>query len=243
MSSPESLPKSLTTEINSALKRATEQRQQPERPNSEVHCFMRQLASDLGARYSPDRVSLKTYRCDCDAQRNVMELIRGLAARLPEVIANGENLVLYGSVGTGKDHLLAALLYTAAWKGHSARWVDGREFFASIRDTMDSQQPESPILQRWTAPAVLGISDPIAPGAVLSAWNLEQLARLIDRRYRARRPTWLTANAKDEVGLKAALSMPVYDRLRHDAHVIHCYWRSYRGQPALSVVPEDSEAV
>ena len=38
------------------------------------------------------------------------------ALDLPSIVARGAGLIFYGPVGTGKDHLLAVMLYQAAGK-------------------------------------------------------------------------------------------------------------------------------
>ena len=58
-------------------------------------------------------------------------------------------MVLYGSVGTGKDHLLAALLYHVASAGIPTAWVSGEDLFLKVRDSMDTKEPEDKIMRQW----------------------------------------------------------------------------------------------
>src|SRR5262245_3453215 len=81
------------------------------------------LAADLGPRYAPERASLAMFRVYHPAQGAVLDRLRRLADCLAELAAAGSGLVFLGTVGTGKDHLLAAMLYQAARQGLSCRWV------------------------------------------------------------------------------------------------------------------------
>jgi DNA replication protein DnaC len=195
-----------------------------------------QLFRDLGARYSPDRACLDRFELYHPAQRAVLIQVKAFAARLPDALARGEGLIFYGPVGTGKDHLLAALLHQAAGK-HSmaARWFNAQEFFASIRDRMSKGWEEGPFIQRWIQPQVLGISDLIPPMRDPSAWNIEVIYRLIDKRYGALKSTWVTVNAASEADAYESLSGPVFDRLQESSVVLHCNWPSYRERTRSTV--------
>ena len=151
-----------------------------------------------------------------------------IAAGIGEFVTSSRGLVLLGTVGTGKDHLLAALLYAAARSGHSARWVNGQEVFGQFRDRIDTGKADEQHFRELCAPAVLGISDPIPPVGQAGAWDLGNLYRLLDRRYRAMKATWVTINAQSADDADAKLSEPVFDRLRDGAEIVTCCWPSYR---------------
>lgn len=182
------------------------------------------LGYDLGARYSFDRTRLSRFEIYDQRQRVVIDALTAFLAD------ESRNLILFGPVGTGKDHLLAAALYHAARRGDSCRWVNGQEFYGSVRDRMDSANSEADWFARWTAPHVLGISDPVQPVGELTPWRIELLYRLIDRRYRAMRATWVTLNVRSEEEADQRMSQQVFDRLREGAVVIPCFWPSYRAR-------------
>ena len=198
------------------------------------------LKADLGQRYTPELVELEKFRVYDSSGRQVAALasLRDFVANLETVLRETRGLVLYGNVGTGKDHLLAAALYYVAHAGIPAAWVSGERLFQAVRDSMDTGQREEKIVQPWLSPAVLGISDPVNPRGDLSDWDARILAGLIDRRYRALRPTWLTMNASNETDAKNRLTPLIWDRLQDGAEVIPCFWQSYRslrGKPAESI--------
>jgi DNA replication protein DnaC len=183
----------------------------------------------MGRRYRPDRVSLDLCESYDPAQVKVLQQIRKVAEDLPNLVEEGQNLIFYGSVGTGKDHMMAALLYQAIWHhGFSVAWLNGLDFYGAIRDRMGAGTNEDQYLRSLVAPTILGISDPIPPLRDPSAWNVETLYRLIDRRYRSRKCTWMTFNASSVDEAEEKLGAPIIDRLQHDAIIFKCYWPSYR---------------
>jgi DNA replication protein DnaC len=185
------------------------------------------LATRLGRRYAPTRATLDGFRVDYQQQREALRAIRG-------IVTDGtfdRNVVLYGSVGTGKDHLLAALLYAAAGADRSVAWANGQEVYSRFRDAMDTKTSESSLMADFARPEVLGISDPIPP--VIdpnkpAAWRTELLFRVLDARYREMKATWVTCNAEDPQDAAAKLSEPVFDRLKDGALLIPCFWPSFR---------------
>lgn len=181
----------------------------------------------MGQRYSPERASFATYKVTFKEQKPVVQAMRAIAADP----ASTGNVFLYGSVGTGKDHLLAACLYAAVNVGLTAAWASGQEIYSRFRDAMDTGRSEEALLAEYTRDEILAISDPI-PAVVdpkkPAAWRTELLYRILDRRYRDMRPTWITANAEDDADAEAKLSRPVFDRLRDDAIVFPCFWPSAR---------------
>lgn len=186
------------------------------------------LARQLGERYSPERARLDAFVVSVPAQEAAKCRLWAFLGDLEAVLAGAMGLVLYGTVGTGKDHLLAAALYAVAANGIPVSWVSGEDVYLRIRDSMDTQQREAEILDRFVRPSVLGISDPIGPRGNLSEWNAGVLQRLLDQRYRAMRLTWMTLNAESEDDAKAKLGPVIWDRFRDSAEIIPCFWPSHR---------------
>src|SRR5262245_21260754 len=123
---------------------------------------------------------------------------------------------------------MAAMLYAAGEHGLRRRWVGGQELYGRFRDMVDSPGREHDYLADLAAPAVLGISDPVASSGELSRWSLDQLYRLTDLRDRALRSTWIIVNAATPGEAEDRLSAPVFDRLRERATVLRCFWPSWR---------------
>lgn len=187
-----------------------------------------ELSHTLGKRYSPDRVQIEGFEVYDAKQTPIIAAVKKIASELPTLVANGESLIWYGPVGTGKDHMMAYLLYVAAGHGIDCKWVNGVQVYSTIRDRIDSGRLESELLNELARPTVLAISDPIPPARKPSDFNVEQLYILMDRRSRDAKSTWVNFNAASENDAYEKLSAPVFDRLRDGARIFPCFWPSYR---------------
>ncbi len=199
--------------------------------NAERHRALasRQLSANLGARYTAERLDLGRFEIYHADQRAVVERVRALAERLPELVKQGVGLIWYGGVGSGKDHLMGWLLHQAAGRyGISCRWEFGLDLFGVVRDRMDSGHKEEDLLRELARPDVLAISDPLPAAGGLSPFRLEFLHRLAERRYRQLKPTWVTMNALSPEDADEQLSAQVFDRLRESAEMFPCFWPSFR---------------
>jgi DNA replication protein DnaC len=175
------------------------------------------LADKLGERYHYRLASLDTFEVYHEAQRPVLARLRALVPDLRQFITAGRSLIFYGTVGTGKDHLMAAMLYEAVNADCSASWVGGRDTFGGgAVDFLGRRR------------SVLGISDPVLPVGRPADWEMPKLHEVIDDRYRARKATWLTINAPEPDAIKQMLTVPIWDRLRERAELFRCVWPSYR---------------
>lgn len=193
--------------------------------------LVRQLAADLGPRYAPDRASLENFRVSHQAQKAALERCRNMENRLDSLTASGSGIVWIGSVGTGKDHLAAALMYAAAGRfGISCRWVNGRDVFGQSRDGIAQGRREEELLRSLTSPAILCLSDPLPIQGAMSPWNIDLLYRVMDRRYHRLLPTWMTLNVLDLADASTRLTPPIVDRLCDRCEVIECRWPSHRQQ-------------
>jgi DNA replication protein DnaC len=187
------------------------------------------LQMDLGRRYYADRVSLASFEVYHPSQADVLKRLKAILGQWPGRLLDGHGLIFYGPVGTGKDHLMAAMLHVAtAMHGLECRWYNGQEIYGQFRDCITRRETEAELLGRLAVPQVLGISDAIPPAGEASAWNLNMLYRLIDRRYGDMKSTWVSLNAKSEEEADEQLTGPVWDRLQEYAEIFRCYWPSYR---------------
>lgn len=188
------------------------------------------LTAQLGKRYDEELVRhLDYFKIYDPAQEKIIDkLVIFEAVELADSLKNGASVIFYGPVGTGKDHLLAWLLYRAVDQGARAAWINGQEIFGEFRDNIDTGQRDRELFESLVRPDVLGISDPIPPVGKPGNWDLGNLYRILDRRYRDLKPTWATLNALSLDDADAKLSAPVFDRLRHDASLFPCFWPSYR---------------
>lgn len=188
---------------------------------------MDSLLRRRGDRYRTAR--LQTYQTTCDAQIAAVKRLRGFLGGLESNVADCRGLILYGPSGTGKDHLLVAAMGKAlVGHGLNVEWRNGLALYAAVRDTFSTGGTEYGVLGDLINADVLAISDPLPPSGGLTEFQQGTLFRVLDERYSANRPTWMTINVADYAELEARLGVSTADRLRDGATVIHCNWPSYR---------------
>lgn len=185
------------------------------------------ILAQVGRRYAG--ADLASFNPPTDDAREVLAAVCGYANRIRENVDAGRGIVLLGRPGTGKDHLIVGVLRQAARAGFRVQWVDGAELFAAARDNIDSGDTEARWARRFTDPDILAISDPVPPaGEVREGWQISTLFRIVDRRYRDMKPTFITINVKDAAEAAGRMSGNIVDRLSHGSLVLKCNWPSYR---------------
>lgn len=192
------------------------------------------LLTTIGERYASCRLeTFRTYGASEEQGRQVRAIhrVKQLLSNLGEHVRSGGNAFFYGNPGTGKDHLLVSILRVAiAERGFDVDWTNGQELYARFRDRIGTQETEEALVREFSRQKILAISDPIPPDGKASEFSSTQLYRVIDRRYRKRLSTFLTANATNEGEAIASLSGPVWDRIRENCFMVWCNWESYRGR-------------
>lgn len=191
------------------------------------------LRSHLGPRYESCRVETFDVT-DADpqyaaAKRQAVAQVREYLADIRENVRTGRNVMFNGPKGTGKDHLMVGMLYEAVHDGANCKWWDGMTLYAELRRCVREKQSEGPILDKLLKADVVAISDPLPPrGASVTEFIADFMFRLVDGRYRKRRPVWVTENISSREEGEERLAPQIHDRLRDGAIQVRCNWPSYR---------------
>lgn len=172
---------------------------------------------------------LENFEITCDAQEAAIASIRAFRDNLDANIKAGTNLVLYGTVGSGKDHLMAALLNHAITRLRtevSIEWRNGIDISATAKKDLES----SAEWQRNNEPRrqVTAISDPALSGAPLKFYAADRIYQIFNSCYESRMPLWVTINASGRKEMNELLGPAATDRMLDGAVAIHCDWPSFR---------------
>ncbi len=209
-----------------------EERIKRERILADKHQSWSAVLSGAGTEYA--KCTLDNYRLDGvpgefiasqrAAHTAVVEYAREISARVRDCVG----LVLFGPVGTGKDHLAISVCRKAIAAELRCGWINCQRWFASIRDAIDTNVSESRILAEVTWPHLLVISDPLPNAGELTAYQSTWLYRVADSRRAAGKPTIVTINVSNDSEADSRLGEATWDRLCHNVWKIHCKWPSYR---------------
>ena len=141
---------------------------------------------------------------------------------------SADNLLLWGAVGTGKDHLALAAVRTVL-KHHaiSCWWQNGRDLAAEWRNCIDGGG-ERGLMATLTKRTLLVLSDPLPPFEGLSNYQADMLYRVVRARTDNGLATICTLNVSSDQEADDRMGAPTWDRLTQDAWKIHCSWPTHR---------------
>lgn len=202
-----------------------EERQVMERAN-DVHRQWSNLVGDRGSRYQQCRLS--NYVVEQPGQRELVDKLSEYSSEFRQRIDQGQNIVLFGPKGTGKDHCLMAMAHEAFRYGVTVTWKNGVELFGDVRDAMSTGDTERSMAARLERADVLWISDPLPPSGSLTDFQQSFLFRIIDKRYSMIRPTWISVNVANGSEAEERMGPQIVDRLREGALTHFCNWESKR---------------
>jgi len=186
----------------------------------------------IGRRYT--RCSFKNFITDgkeSEKKRTTLEQSMEYVDNFPAHLEAGRSLIIVGPKGTGKDHLLCSVIREIATRLKNPGKVvfrDGLRLFAEFRAAFGTSTSEDTIVDKYTKPRLLAISDPLPPRGSLSEHEQRMALRVIDARYRESMPLALTINAANRAEISDRLGSQACDRLFDCAVVVRCVWESYR---------------
>ena len=177
--------------------------------------------------------TLDNFNTDRPGQCEAVDACREWADGITTHTSRG--LLLFGPVGSGKDHLgIAAVRQSILKHGVDGRFVNGAELFGEIRDLIDTDRSEGSIIGRLVSPALLLLSDPLPVFGPLSNFQASTLYRICNGRYSLGKPTITTVNVASGDEAVERMGAATWDRLKSGAIVIFCNWPSHR-EPAKTV--------
>lgn len=204
----------------------------------------KKLCEARGRRYIDSRLS--NYVTSCPEQEAAIVSLNEYAADFDERFSRGQNILLLGPVGTGKDHLMFAMARTAVEHFKTALWVNGADLWMAFRQSYNCKRDASDLVSYGTEfhPELFGretdvtkklcevdvlcVSDPLPPSGPLTDSQAEKINQVIDKRYSCLLPTFITVNVADRAEAEQRMGAATVDRLGHDALVVCCDWPSYR---------------
>lgn len=191
----------------------------------------RRIAEAVGPKYA--RATVENYQIYDKAQANVVSRLKHWLDNLDQEIVDGGGLLLWGTVGTGKDHLMAAAMFHAVLlRRYLLQWIEGTELHQRLRSFTGDYFDERCLASPLRNCQILAISDPIPPGRSLTPRGADILFSILDHRARHGLSTWATLNIGTAQEAEDRAAAALIDRLRHNSLVLKCDWESYRKRSA-----------
>jgi DNA replication protein DnaC len=159
-------------------------------------------------------------------RENAVSRVKAYAASIQERRASGQNLILIGSCGTGKDHLATAVVRCVLGSGLTVAFARGS---ALAKEMVDAQRQPEGLDAKYATRDFLFVSD-IEPRAKAesSLFFQESILDLIDQRYRSKLPIIITSNVETREDLLKAIGKRAVDRLLEGAVIVRMQWDTYR---------------
>ena len=190
------------------------------------------LAKSIGERLSGS--SFSNYQATTLAQQEAVSRCRRYADKFETAYKGGHNLMLLGPCGTGKDHLMVATIAMIVKRyprlGNKIRFAWGNALTQRFQDaaTGKSQENYSRLVELYSEPHLLCISDPAPASGDLSDFRKQVMVDLVDERYRRKKPIAMTINVANRSQLAERIGDATTDRILHGAMKVICDWPSFR---------------
>lgn len=139
----------------------------------------------------------------------------------------GTGLLLKGSAGCGKTHLVSALAHQLIFMGHTVKFIMVPVLLENIRQSYNKKNPddESNIIQELSRVEVLILDD--IGSERPTDWVREQLFILVNARYEGMKPTLTTTNCQGKE-LSDRLGSRTISRLIEASKIINIEAGDYR---------------
>ena len=170
--------------------------------------------------------------------REVYSRARSYVDQFEHVLAMqpARGLILAGAQGTGKTHLVSAMLGVLVRRNYSGLYITANLMLLALRESGRNWQSESAasLINRYASPHLLVIDEYGAHTA--HDVDYQHLFAVIDARYQRNRPTVLVTNIEKEE-LLSHLDERLIERVRGPNGLLLSFnWHSYRMNPTPSQV-------
>lgn len=169
--------------------------------------------------------------CATEEQKTCFEVAKKYADNFEEYLSNGTGLVLFGSVGTGKTHLAAAIALQLLSNGVPVVFKTSIDLFSDIRGTYNSDVSESKIMDTYNTTDLLIIDD--LGKEKITTWSASMLFAIINARYERMLPTIITTNLgyndlSNMLGDDRTRAEAIVSRIREQSVNLKMAWADYR---------------
>jgi DNA replication protein DnaC len=188
---------------------------------------LEKLCETVGQRFV--NAALENYLATTPEQIKVIAAIKDYVNFIRDRVASGGGIVLFGSAGTGKTHLLVAVAKAAIQSDLTVAWRNGQDLFGAFRSAIDGgKDSETGIIRELIEPDVLVLDDILPPSGRLTEYQASNLYRIVETRYRTERPTLVSMNVGSGEEAELGMGSQIVDRLRDGSLTLFCNWPSYR---------------
>ncbi len=179
------------------------------------------------------RKGFDTYVAGSEEQRAALDVMRQFAEQISDNIGAGRGLLVVGSTGTGKTHLVVSILKAAVRAGHSALFTSVLEAVQVVKETYrkDSDMSEREAVKMFSEPDILALDEVGVQFG--SEFEMVIMTQIIDQRYRVGKSTLLISNLpivgkSGEKDLTTILGKRVMSRIREDNDLVVMQWGDHR---------------
>lgn len=163
-----------------------------QKKRAEAEARIRYTYGWLGSRWSDEALAQKSF-----TNFEVLRQIKAYEATLAFADIMEGCLILYGSYGTGKTHLLAALCQEMTKRGRSCRFTTAPKLFSAIQFCIGRNEEYTHLIQKAIEAPFLVLDD--VDKAKWTEFREEVYFEIIDSRVNAGRPLALSTNRLDDL--------------------------------------------